>query len=158
MKIGVSGHQGRVGIDWRWVSRTTRTELMRIRGATRALSSLARGSDQVFAEAALNLKIPVVAVLPVYDYERYFDASTLADYRRLQTRCTVIQLGWKGNPERAFFEAGKFVVDHANILLAIWDGEPTKGLGGTADIVAYAATKNRKIVHIDPIRKLVRRF
>jgi hypothetical protein len=130
---------------------------MRFRGVTRALSSLAKGSDQVFAEAALNLGIPVLAVLPVSDYERYFEPPILENYRRLLVRCMIVHLDWKGDPEQAFFEAGKFIVDQANTLFAIWDGRPTKGLGGTTDVVEYAQTKNRKIVHIDPMRKLVRR-
>lgn len=125
--------------------------------ASKAYSSLATGSDQVFAEAAINLEIPVVAVLPFEGYERYFRGSDLADYRRLLAQCEVIQLGWKGDPERAFFEAGKFVVENCEMIFAIWDGEGAEGLGGTADIVAYASRLSRKIIHIDPIAQRIRR-
>jgi hypothetical protein len=29
-------------------------------------------------------------------------------------------------------------VDRSSVLVAVWDGQPARGLGGTADVVAYA--------------------
>jgi hypothetical protein len=157
MHVGVSGHQHRPGIDWSWVNRAVRSQLSNFMGATKAYSSLATGSDQVFAEAAIHLKIPVVAVLPLEGYERYFEGSDLADYRRLLAQSEVVQLGWNGDPERAFLEAGKFVVENCEVLFAIWDGEGAEGLGGTADIVAYASRLSRTIIHINPIAQRIGR-
>jgi hypothetical protein len=37
-------------------------------------------------------------------------------------------------------EGGKVVVDRAEVLIAVWDGLPARGLGGTADVVAYAGS------------------
>jgi hypothetical protein len=34
--------------------------------------------------------------------------------------------------------AGEKVVDLSDTLLAVWDGLPAKGYGGTADVVTYA--------------------
>jgi hypothetical protein len=46
-----------------------------------------------------------------------------------------------GNDERArsmaYAEAGMFISAHCHILLAIWDGEPSDKLGGTAQIVYF---------------------
>jgi len=81
----------------------------------------------------------------------------LAEYRRLLAQCDIIQLGWKGDPERAFLNAGKFVVENCETLFAIWDGEKAEGLGGTADVVHYAAKHARRIVRIDPIAKTIQR-
>ena len=157
MHVGVSGHQRRPGIDWSWVSGAVHSQLSNLVGVTKAYSSLATGSDQVFAETAINLKIPVVAVLPLEGYERYFRGADLADYRRLLDLCEVTQLGWKGDPERAFLGAGKFIVENCDVLFAIWDGESAEGLGGTADIVAYASRLSRTIIHIDPITQRIGR-
>lgn len=41
-------------------------------------------------------------------------------------------------PEEAFLACGKAVADWTDILIAIWDGRPAKGRGGTGDVVAYA--------------------
>jgi hypothetical protein len=156
MHVGVSGHQYRPGIDWSWVTFAVRSQLANLREAKKAYSSLATGSDQIFADAAIDLGIPITGVIPLEGYERYFHGDDLASYRRLLARCEIIQLGWKGDPERAFFEAGKFVVENCHVLFAVWDGASAEGLGGTADIVAYASRLSRKIIHIDPITQQIR--
>lgn len=155
MRIGVSGHQHRPGIDWSWVRSAVHNELANARNVTKTFSCLAAGSDQVFAEAAINLKIPVCAVIPLVGYERYFHDTGLTDYLRLFNQCEPIQLAWSGDPEHAFFEAGKFVVESSDTLIAVWDGAISEGLGGTADIVDYAAKRSRRIIRIDPIAKTV---
>jgi hypothetical protein len=155
MKVGVTGHQDREGIQWSWVKRTVRIELGKLQNVQKALSCLAGGADQVFAEAALSLSIPVVAVVPLNGYERFFDGPALANYRRLLAHCELVQLGWEGDPERAFFEAGKFVADNCDLLFAVWDGESAEGLGGTGDVVKYAKERRCAIVCINPYTKSV---
>jgi hypothetical protein len=157
VKIGVTGHQKREGIKWSWVKETIAAELSKIHNVTLALSSLAIGTDHIFAEVAISLNIPVLAVIPLENYERFFEGADLASYRRLLHRCEKMQLKWKGNPERAFFEAGKLVVDQCDLLFAVWDGEKPEGLGGTADIVQYAEQQGRPVCYIDPMEKTVRR-
>lgn len=150
-RVGVTGHQDREGIDWPWVRRSLRDALVTY-SATEALTSLAQGTDQLFAEVALELDIPVRAVVPLGAYESYFeDSETLANYRRLLGRSRRTDLELHFPPERAFFEAGKFIVDECRVLLAVWDGKPAEGLGGTADIVSYARGRGRLIVWLDPL-------
>lgn len=155
MKVGITGHQKRDGIQWPWVRETICAELRRAGNVTRALSSLAVGSDQEFATAAISLGIPVTAVIPLEGYERFFEGPAVAWYQQLLGQCEVMQLHWQGEPERAFFEAGKFVVDHCDMLFAVWDGRKAEGLGGTGDIVDYARQKKRTVIHIEPISKTV---
>jgi polyphosphate kinase 2 (PPK2 family) len=40
--------------------------------------------------------------------------------------------------EDAYLAAGRWIVDHADRLVAVWDGRPARGRGGTAEVVAYA--------------------
>jgi hypothetical protein len=54
-------------------------------------------------------------------------------------------------PESAFFAAGRYIVEQCDLLIAVWDGQPSKGLGGTGDVVAYARGVNRQVVVLDPI-------
>ncbi|KJC53463.1 hypothetical protein UB31_08590 [Bradyrhizobium sp. LTSP849] len=158
LAIGVSGHQSRPGIDWEWVSSSLRSEIVKSERIVKAYSSLAVGSDQIFAEIVLSLGISNIAVLPLAGYERYFEGPDLATYRRLLGRSQRVQLKWSGDSHRAFFEAGKYVVDNSNVLFAIWDGKPADGLGGTADIVHYAGKRPCRIVQINPIEKEIRRM
>lgn len=155
MKVGVTGHQYRPSIDWSWVTHAVRSELSKLSNVEKLFSSLAIGSDQIAAEAAIGLDIPVVAVLPVDGYDGFFSGPDLANYRRLLGRCEVVHLHWNGNPERAFFEAGKFVVDKSDTLVAIWDGEHAEGLGGTGDVVEYAKPRSKMIVHINPVTQAI---
>ncbi|MGM4962092.1 hypothetical protein AB7714_01175 [Tardiphaga sp. 1201_B9_N1_1] len=157
LKVGISGHQHREGIDWAWVRNAIRIEFGRLKDVEKVLSSLAVGSDQIFAEVALELGIPVVCVIPMPNYERHFDGRALLDFRRLLGQSEPFQLNWNGDSERAFFEAGKFIVESCNVLIVVWDGRPTEGLGGTGDVVAYARQKNCRIVHINPIDRKISR-
>ncbi|MBS1070056.1 hypothetical protein [Gluconobacter cerinus] len=152
--IGVTGHQARPGIDWEWVADRIRDQLIERAPVGRAFSSLAAGSDQVFAEQALALGIPVTAIIPLPDYERCFEEK-LDDYRSLLARCDQIVLDGAGTDQEAFLEAGREVVDRVDVLFAIWDGKVAQGLGGTADVVDYALGRGRAIVHIDPIERTV---
>ena len=43
-------------------------------------------------------------------------------------------------------EASKAMIDQADELLAVWDGQPARAYGGTADVVAYARE------HSTPVR------
>jgi len=158
MKIGITGHQEREGIDWRWVRHVLHAEFDKIGKVDRVLSSLAAGSDQLFAEVALSLGIPVTAVIPVEDYARFFKGSSLDNYTKLLSRCEPLRLAGSQDPERAFYEAGKLIVDQADVMFAIWDGEKAEGLGGTGDIVMYARSKGKPVVHIEPINRFVHRL
>jgi hypothetical protein len=58
--------------------------------------------------------------------------------------------------EEAFWNAGKYIVDHSDLVVAVWDGEAARGLGGTADVVQYALTVGRKVVHVNPVARTTR--
>ena len=149
--IGVTGHQKRKGLDWNWVNVTLRADLAALGKVDRALSSLAAGADQRFAAVALELNIPVTAVLPMSGYERFLRGRDLARYRTLLPRCDQIVLDGGGRPNEAFFAAGRDIVDHCDVLFAVWDGLPAGAMGGTGDVVEYARQSGRRIVHIDPL-------
>ena len=151
MLVGITGHQARHGIDWECVKRSIRTELARLHNITKGLSSLAAGSDQVFAEAALSLDIPVLAVIPIDGYEKFMKGEGLANYRRVLRGCDVTRVSHKGNAQRAFLEAGKFIVEKSSLVFAVWDGKDAVGQGGTGDVVHFAQQSAKRILHINPI-------
>ncbi|MFK0207206.1 hypothetical protein [Agrobacterium sp. NPDC090283] len=151
MKIGVSGHQKRAGIDWGWV-RTSIRHILIEKNASTAFSSLAVGSDQVFATEAIALDVPLVAVLPFSDYERCFSASDLQDYRELLAKASHrTHINKQGDDETLFFEAGKKICELSELMVFIWDGKPSVGKGGTADIVDVADNLDKDIIWLNPI-------
>jgi hypothetical protein len=153
--VGITGHQRRRGIDRQWVGETLRAELQAIGAVERALSSLAAGADQLFAAAALDLNIPVTAVLPMRSYERFLRGRDLVRYQALLPRCDQLVLDGVGRPNEAFLAAGKYIVDHCDLLFAVWDGLPAGAMGGTGDIVAYARQAGRRVVHFNPVTRTV---
>jgi hypothetical protein len=48
----------------------------------------------------------------------------------------------------AYKQAGEYVVDHCDVLIAVWDGQPARGRGGTAEVVKYAREQNRPIIRV----------
>ena len=150
MIIGISGHQDRAGIDWKWVRDEIDRELAALPGRHIGYSSLAIGSDQIFAGAILDRGDELVAVVPMRSYEACLEGGALRRYRKLKSQASVVQLDGGTSEERAFYDAGVFIVDHVERMIAIWDGNPSQGLGGTADIVAYAVAKSIPVACINP--------
>jgi hypothetical protein len=160
VKVGVTGHQALEDPQgWNWV----RAELGRVLADLDlplvGLTSLAVGADSMFAELVLLQGGSFEAILPFPEYEQKFHARNRERYQHLlETASRVTILRRKRSDEESYFEAGKRVVDMAELLLAVWDGLPAKGLGGTADIVTYATQQRKEVIHLDPCKRLVTRL
>ncbi len=152
VSIGISGHQDRPGIDWGWVRQAIVVELDALEPQL-ALSSLAAGSDQVFAGVAAERGCQLEAVLPMHDYRERLAGAARAEFDRIVRRSKVTTLPGAENDEQAYFNAGTYIVDHSDLLIAVWDQQPAKGFGGTADVVQYALKKNLRVVILNPISR-----
>jgi hypothetical protein len=110
----------------------------------RLLVSLAEGADRLIVRAALSLRIPYVAVLP-FSSERFEldfqTADSVADYRALLAGAdTIVQpVEEPADRVRGYIWANRYIIERVSLLLAVWDGEPAKGPGGTADAVRLAS-------------------
>lgn len=138
-RIGVTGHRRIPDAVLPAVRSGIRAQLRGL-GPLQALSCLAAGADQLFADIALACGVPLTAVIPGMDYEAHLgDAETRGAYRRLLESCAErVELPREATHEEAYYAAGRYVVDHADRLVAVWDGAPARGLGGTGDVVDYA--------------------
>ncbi len=127
------------------------------------LSSLAEGVDRIAAKIILNSpQGKLEAILPKAQelYEKSFnDLDSIQEFRELlhQSENIIItqpieanqtEINERGNSSKVDFytPAGQYVVDHCDLLLAVWDGMEAHGRGGTAEIVAYAKTQNCPMV------------
>ena len=152
--IGVTGHQEREGLDWEWTRTAVAKVLRDAQPVSWALTSLAVGTDQLFAQEALDQAIDVRAIVPFATYAHCFDGDGLATYEALLAQCAEVEvLERRGSDKAAFLAAGKRVADECSLLIAVWDGEPAAGLGGTADIVEYAIARGRDIIYLDPFAR-----
>jgi hypothetical protein len=166
LRVGVSGHR-KLGADprtaWYVQAQCVRIldrlqELARYRpggGTVLAYSALAIGADQLFAQAALGLGIPVVGIIPFERYAEDFEGEDRSRFETLLGLCREVQrLPGKERSNEAYFEAGKVTVDQVEYLVGVWDGKPAAGLGGTGDVVAYAEKKGKTVLLIDPGRAI----
>jgi SMODS and SLOG-associating 2TM effector domain 1 len=114
-------------------------------GADRLVAEevLAAGADRLVAEevlADLDARLEVALPLPVDDYLEDFKTEESKE----QFRCLLAQASdiWKApvglEREEAYERAGRYVVDRCDAIIAVWNGEKSRGRGGTAEIVGYA--------------------
>jgi hypothetical protein len=116
------------------------------------LSALAEGADRLVARVAMKeLSAELIAVLPMpqKEYERDFQSEgSRAEFRAFLSRAYFVKeasvpegdASWaiKGEPRnRQYARAGAIVVDHAQVLFAIWDSKPARATGGTGDQVTW---------------------
>ena len=93
---------------------------------------------------------PYIAIIPSEGYERTFSSGELPLFNYyLQKATSVTTLNFKEPSESAYLSAGKFIVDNSDVMIAIWNGKPAQGPGGTADIVEYARMNRKSIIVFD---------
>jgi hypothetical protein len=141
-RVGVTGHRDLPEPTCKLVSAAVATQLARFESID-GVSSLAEGADQIFAEQVLRAGGALTAVVPSAHYGRSFETTDgSAAYRRLRAVAReVIELPFSSPSEEAYWAAGQRVVGLAEVLLAVWDGTPSRGVGGTADVVSFAGQR-----------------
>jgi len=158
-RIGVTGHQKLDAPEaWFWVAGVMRNELEKIEPPLIGVTSLAIGADQLLARLILERGGKIHAVLPFADIERTFPPEYVPAFRELAGQAKIEVLSTPGTDEDAYLAAGQRVVELSDMVLAVWNSKPSKGRGGTADVVAYAMQLGVALIHIDPISHTVRRL
>jgi predicted flavoprotein YhiN len=153
MKAGITGHQHLGGQEnAAWVAEQIEQAIVQNQVA-HGYTSLALGADQIFARTLRQRGLPYTAIIPCQDYELTFQTSEHLEHYQtlLQSAANIIVLDFKAPEEAAFFAAGKRVVELADFMIAVWNGLPAKGLGGTADVVQYAREMKKRVMHLNPI-------
>ncbi|MBL8524234.1 MAG: hypothetical protein JNN20_11135 [Betaproteobacteria bacterium] len=120
----------------------------------RLVTALADGADTIAAEVALAAGWRLDACLPFArdEYERDFaEGEHRESFHRLldQSAATFALSGTRADAGASYEAVGHVLLDQVDILLALWDGEPGRGRGGTARVVAEAIARHIPVVHID---------
>jgi hypothetical protein len=162
LRIGVTGHrQLPAGIDWR--ERVCEAlglveEKLAPAGGTPlawlVISSLAEGADRLVARTVLDRRpgslLEVPLPLPPAEYQTDFKSGdSKADFADLYGQASLITRAPRFESRASAYEwAGLAMVGRSDIVIALWDGQPSRGVGGTADIVGLARRYGRPVVHI----------
>ncbi len=64
-----------------------------------------------------------------------------------------IALDFEEPGEEAYMAAGQEIVRLAELMIAVWNGAPAAGLGGTGDVVRHARQSGRKVWHLNPVTR-----
>jgi tetratricopeptide (TPR) repeat protein len=171
--IGVTGH--RILPDEALLRNRVREVLeeLRVQAAPAplgVLSSLAEGADRLVASLVLapplDGSLRVVMPLETADYGADFGSeASLTEFQGMLDRADEVihpppapsapSLTQRTTPltgeerEAGYEWAGREVVNRCQVLLALWDGLPARGQGGTASIVAHARSLGRPLVWIN---------
>ncbi len=160
--VGFSGH--RQLTDPAAATRAIAAALTSLReevpGEWVGLSSIATGSDQLFAGQLADLGMSWHAILPLppTDFQRDFSTAGWENVELLLNRAEHVSIiNSSGSREDAYLDCGMQTVDGSDVLIALWDGKPAHGKGGTADVVAYAMSIGKPVLVIDAATLALRR-
>ena len=117
------------------------------------ISPLADGADQIAARVAVELGFELHVVLPfarvVYRRELADDASRSAFDELLGKASCVLELpGEHEQPIDAYVMTGRATIAHCDLLMAVWDGLPPRGRGGTGEVVELAVVNGTPVLHV----------
>lgn len=139
-RIGVTGHSNLSASTVALVTAGIRAALEPHSADLTGVTCLARGADQVFSRVVLELGGAVEVVLPAPDYrDSKVGADNLAEFDELLGKASSVHtMPYARSGRRAYMAASEHVLSTVSALIAVWDGKPAGGYGGTADVVAAA--------------------
>jgi hypothetical protein len=123
-------------------------------GLVYGIASVAAGGDLLFAECCIQLALPLCVLLPVpvEEFRKDFDEISWSRAEKVLSKATSVEVT-AGNQSReeGYYECGIETVQRSRLLLALWNGGPSQGLGGTEDIVSFAKGLGRPLVWLHSI-------
>jgi hypothetical protein len=149
--IGVSGHRGLSGPTADLVDKAIRAALAEHAPDMTGISCLADGADQIFARAVADLGGTLEVIIPAARYRDGLPAEARAEYDRLLGQAAAVRrMPFAESTAESHMEASKAMIGRADEMFAVWDGQPARGYGGTADVVAYARERGTPVRVIWP--------
>jgi hypothetical protein len=122
--------------------------------ALTVVSALAEGADRLVVHECLRrpgATLAAVLPLPIDEYGTDFvTAGSRQEFTDLLAVATSVEIA-DGMPtrEHAYERAGQLMVEQSDAVIAVWDGRPAAGRGGTADVVAYAQARNVPVFRVN---------
>jgi hypothetical protein len=117
------------------------------------LSSLAEGADRLVAY--LGLARPnsrLIALLPLSKDDYLIDfksPESREEFLSLLAKAEkVIEMPSVSSRDEAYEAAGVYLLNHSDVLIAVWDGKNSQGRGGTAEIVELARSRRMPIAWV----------
>jgi hypothetical protein len=140
VRVGITGHRGLPEESEDLVKRAIRSTVDRYpTSGLVAVSCIADGPDTWFAQAVLNHGGSLEVVVPAAQYRESLPEWHHREYDGLiQHAADVHETGLGESDSHAHMTGSEILVGLVDELVAVWDGQPARGYGGTADVVRYA--------------------
>ena len=148
-RIGVTGHMDLTQPTEALVNTAIREVLAKEQDELAGITCLARGADQIFARAVLDLGGTLIVVLPSPNYrEQKVRPGNRAVFDELFAKAAEVhRMPFAAANRQAYTAANAALLAMTDKLVAVWDGQPSKDQGGTGALVEQAR-KLGKQVHV----------
>lgn len=142
--IGITGHRGLPPQTARLIDTALRAALAEYGDTITGVTALADGADQLFARAVLDQGGQIEVIVPAARYRDGLPRESHAEYDDLIGHAIrVHRLDFTESTAESHLAASELMISMVSELLAVWDGKPARGYGGTADVVARARDRGR---------------
>lgn len=119
-------------------------------GVTHFLCGMALGTDQVAAEILVQRKLKWTAVIPCADQDKMWKPHQRSHYRKLVEQASKQVTLYKQYSAGVMQARNQWMVERADICLAVFSGDPHGVGGGTATTVKMAHDRNLLIYQYIP--------
>ncbi len=128
-------------------------EMLRERNCTEAITGMALGVDQVFAQAVIELKdegmnITLTCALPCLNQSSIWPNSSKILYDDILTRADNIVIVTRTNYTKKCMQIrNQWMVNRCDLLIGVWNGDSS---GGTFNCLQYCDYMNKEKYIITP--------
>ncbi|MGH3814624.1 MAG: hypothetical protein ACRDUV_19615 [Pseudonocardiaceae bacterium] len=103
----------------------------------------------MFARMVLDMSGALQVIVPAAEYRAGLPEPSLPAYDSLIASASdVVHLPYMESTPESHMAAAEAMLKRIDRLVAVWDGQPARGFGGTADVVSKAQA-NR--LHVDVV-------
>ncbi|MEB3367612.1 hypothetical protein [Saccharopolyspora mangrovi] len=149
-RLAITGHRGLPGDTEQLIDAALREEIADTTDLL-GVSCLADGADSLFAQAVLDHGGELVVIVPAARYRDGLPEDHHPVYDALITRASdIVRLDHVESTSQSHMDASLIMLERADRLIAVWDGKPARGYGGTADIVEAAKDRELPVCVIWP--------
>jgi hypothetical protein len=151
LRVAITGHRDLDGPTTGKVDAVIRVLLGEAAQDLVGVSCLAAGTDQIFARAVLDLGGRLEVIIPSAGYAASFSDHAKRGFEELKSQAWRIRsLAHPSPGPGPYLDAGLQMLDGADRLIAVWDGQQARGRGGTAEIIGDARRRRMPVSIVWP--------
>lgn len=139
---------------------TFRDQAAEVNGEIHLLSSVAEGADLLACEVAESLGIPIHIILPKQesDFLENFNtqdrstAESFIENSKSEYSFGTFRVADASYTDDCYADTNLQMLESADALIVLWDGNTAKGVGGTAEVWQDAQQRHLPRIHVNPLK------